>query len=356
MKQRILSIFNFSTLKVLRVSRKAIASLCVALLVLVCSEVATRVILTSPIGDGWDYWSEDAAARWLTYDRLCTSINKPDIVIAGDSTAAYGFEPTAFARVLADGGVAANAYNLSALGNFPPAFDASVTDLVLSHPNKQPKVLIIMLARGGFVTTIGHEQTEHAIISSHVIRRARGDFVIGDCFALARIKSASNRLLRWTAGRHLSTLSASDSGFGRRAQRLKNDNNWARSATIPTERYDAQSLDVLRLETLEKCFSKLQGGHTDVVMVVPPSHRVERLRWQNPSDVSTRFKKICDKWGVEIWDFSFAAEFDDGMYNDPIHLNENGAKMFSQILGERYLKHVHSKTNSLVLNEGTGAE
>jgi lysophospholipase L1-like esterase len=48
---------------------------------------------------------------------------------------------------------------------------------------------------------------------------------------------------------------------------------------------------------------------------------------------------------VPLLDFSFDERFPSSLFNDPLHMNDEGQALFSQILGEAFLKLIQTQEN-----------
>ena len=77
-------------------------------------------------------WSPSSAEKFLNYfDRLVEN-SPPELLVVGDSAAAYGFDPKGFDAEMPEG---FDSFNLATLGNFPLSFDASIRQWVLTLQN-----------------------------------------------------------------------------------------------------------------------------------------------------------------------------------------------------------------------------
>ena len=83
--------FSFESIRFRREdSCGSLTAIVVAITIFVSAEVCARYALI-PTGDYWEYWNTKAADKFLWYRKLASTNQTPDIVFAGDSTAARGF-------------------------------------------------------------------------------------------------------------------------------------------------------------------------------------------------------------------------------------------------------------------------
>mgnify|MGYP007059407576 FL=1 len=207
-----LSIFSFDTLRISRWPRQELNAVACAILIVVLAETGARHLGNQGVLDGWNYWGNSVAEKYLSYEALAEQGSLPPVIVAGDSTVAYGVSPPDFDRQL---GQNKSAFNFGILGNFPPAFDQSFTDLVLRNATHNPEKLVVMFARGAFVTTSGHRRTEAAITESPILRTARGEFVPANYIYLMRLWKSRSRVRDWLLGREVAKLENSQAGFRR---------------------------------------------------------------------------------------------------------------------------------------------
>jgi hypothetical protein len=317
------SIFSFETLELSGWPRKELSAAVVAIAIAVIGECGARYLGHIGVQDGWNYWSNSVAAKYLTYDALAEHGELPRVVVAGDSTAAYGFSPSDFDREL---GIERGSYNFGVLGNFPPAFEQSFTRLILNDPEKCPDVLVVMFARGAFVTTPGHLRTESAILESPVLRSARGEFVLPQHVQLMRLWKVRSRVRNWLLGRPLDRLNESESGYHRQ-------DNHGEAESIEGGSPEERSIDPQRLAYLEECLKTATAAGTKVVVVIPPEHSIERSGWSDSDETTQLIANVCARCDVTVLDYS-KEDFDAEMF-DRVHLDQHGAARFSAMLAEQ---------------------
>jgi len=317
------SIFSFESLRV-RPSDLSPLPLLLAIVVLVVGEL-TAGWLIAGIQDGWNYWSRDAAARFIGYQRRVERDEPPRVLVAGDSTAAYGFAPAAFNRAA---GEKTTSWNLGILGNFPLAFDATFNDIVLSTPGSQASYLFISFARGAFMDTPRNEFNERAILSSPVVRSWRGEFLVADYLAMARIWRLRIQIAYKLTGNLDAATLDYDLGLHRHPGK-------DRAKLEPPSEQQVLIVSPERLAVIERCFRAAQELGVRVVLLLPPLHPYDAQRWSNPDAYFAAVSPICEEYDVPLWDYTDDHGLEDEMV-DLVHLNAEGAKEFSKRLGNRW--------------------
>lgn len=88
--------------------------------------------------------------------------------------------------------------------------------------------------------------------------------------------------------------------------------------------------DTLKLKMMEEFVSQVSRSDTRLIMLASPRYGALSSEVFNP------IKKICDRYGVEFWDFYTDPQFQKmGYFKEPMHLNERGASEYTAYLAER---------------------
>ena len=88
--------------------------------------------------------------------------------------------------------------------------------------------------------------------------------------------------------------------------------------------------DTLKLKMMEEFVSQVSRSDTRLIMLASPKYGALSSEVFNP------IKKICDRYGVEFWDFYTDPQFQKmGYFKEPMHLNERGASEYTAYLAER---------------------
>ena len=88
--------------------------------------------------------------------------------------------------------------------------------------------------------------------------------------------------------------------------------------------------DTLKLNMMEEFIAALSGSDTRLIMMASPKYGAES------SEVFDPIKEMCDRYGVEFWDYYCVPEFQKMSYfKEPMHLNDVGARAFSCEVTER---------------------
>ena len=89
-------------------------------------------------------------------------------------------------------------------------------------------------------------------------------------------------------------------------------------------------IDTLKVNMLEEFVEKISKSNTRLIMMASPKYGA------TSSEVFEPVKEICNKYGVEFWDFYCSPEFQRFDYfKEPMHLNDKGARAFSESVAHR---------------------
>ena len=320
MKKSPLSIFSFSTLQLSGKVPRTIRALFVMLLIALFAELGVRLLLPQKYTAGWDYWDRSSANKYLNYlDRL--DQNKScDLLVVGDSTAAYGFDPTTFADTFDQ---EIDCFNLATLGNFPLSFSPTIRDWIL-YQEPKPKHLLIIFNRGAFEKKNSLRNTEQAILDSAVMRRQQGKWIAADPIHLLRLWPSIDQLVDTLRGRKIGPTKAGLHPHPTSGQRHIKYPKASR----------ALELDPDRINVLVSSLRLAQEKGIHPILVHAPVHNAERQRWNNPQVYPDQMQTVCDQMDIPFWDYSLAP-YDEDMH-DLVHLSPAGSKRFTLELAERY--------------------
>ena len=88
--------------------------------------------------------------------------------------------------------------------------------------------------------------------------------------------------------------------------------------------------DTLKLHMMEEFIARMSQSETRLIMVASPRYGAVS------SEVFAPIKELCEKYGVEFWDYFTAAEFQKLEYfKEQMHFNDKGAKVFTECLAQR---------------------
>lgn len=103
----------------------------------------------------------------------------------------------------------------------------------------------------------------------------------------------------------------------------------------PEKRMEAEKseIDTLKLSILEEFVAELSKSDTRLIMMASPKYGAIS------SEVFEPVKTICNNYGVEFWVFYCVPEFQRlDYFKEPMHLNETGARAFTNYLATRLQK------------------
>ena len=322
MKKYRSSIFSFDTLQ--GVQSNTFVAICIALLLFIGLEGVCRLFV-SDLTEGWDYWSQSAASKYITYHDLRGQGTPPVVLTVGDSSADYGFSPVTFDSLL---GETSYSYNLATLGNFPLSFDKTINDLILAEGNEtsMPAYLMILFTRGGFEYSAVPRQTEQSVLQSALVKKSRGEISVGYVSVISRIWRSRIAILDYIRyGKH---PISSERGYYSRIDGSEEN------VEKPVAQRDLL-LDPERIKVLERTLQLCNERNIQPILVHPPVHSYEKHRWTDATVYSEAVRSLSEQYGVPFWDYSEDASYDNYM-NDIVHLNPNGARLFSVELARRF--------------------
>lgn len=88
--------------------------------------------------------------------------------------------------------------------------------------------------------------------------------------------------------------------------------------------------DTLKLHVLEEFIEQLSRSDTRLIMIASPKYGA------TSSEVFAPVKAMCDKYGVEFWDYYTSPEFQKMEYfKEQMHLNDKGARALSECIAQR---------------------
>lgn len=92
-------------------------------------------------------------------------------------------------------------------------------------------------------------------------------------------------------------------------------------------------LDTLKLNMLEEFVKRISASDTRLIMVASPQYGAIS------SDAFVPIKSICERYGIDFWDYYYFQEFQKKeFFNEPMHLNDKGARTFSEIVSQRIIQ------------------
>lgn len=163
---------------ILRTALRAAPVWGIAALIFAAAEVGARTWLGD---DGtWAYWDRTTAAKVRQLQRLHEQARPPDLLVVGDSSAAFDIVPERL-----DAALGTQSYNLGTPGNYARSFDVVMTRGLLPSLPSDPDLLVVSFAGHGFkAEALGQTRV---VLASPIARRELGERVWGDLLALVRI-------------------------------------------------------------------------------------------------------------------------------------------------------------------------
>ena len=324
------SIFSFETPQFRRIDgRGSLTAIVVALALIAVAETGARVAI-GPTGNHWEYWSRGAADKFVWYRQLAIEDETPEIVFAGDSTAARGFLPRTAKEHVPD---AVTAFNLAASGNFTRAFEQSTVPL-LRPPYAPPKVLVVAFGSPQFVGESGKFQSEEIILSCAYCRRAQDKFVLGDHLFLSRIQHATSFWRSWFSGTGLGQQprdGGADLAKGQQAVTA------ARRTPRPADDSEAgtKSFSEKRFKTILDLVKLAQERGFKLVVVIPPTLLPSERQLEVESEYLRRLREIKAEDVLAVVDGRLTPGLAEEHFFNSGHLNGTGAPIFTKYVFEQ---------------------
>lgn len=302
------------------VARRALPVWLIALTMVGLAELGARALLQD---DGrWQYWNRTMATKVSMLQRLEESGRAPDLLVLGDSSAAFNLQPAVFDEVLGTHG-----YNLGSAGNYAASFDVTVTRGILPELGFTPRLAVVSFAAHGFDPE--HVGQTERVLSSPLGRRLQGHRVWGDLLYLVR----AHHLLRLLRDPPANPSLRRQQGFesyvdalDRRrrrpglAQKLPEPPPWM----VRHQRRQALVLDE-PLEPFRNLFRWAVEHRVGVVVISPPSETV---------NLQDQIGALCQDWGVPYWDYTQAP-----FKHHLSHLSVEGARRYSTQIARRLKEH-----------------
>lgn len=302
------------------VARRALPVWLIALVMVGLAEVGARVWLGD---DGrWQFWNRTMATKVSVLQRLAATDRAPDLLVLGDSSAAFNIQPNVLDEVLGTRG-----YNLGSAGNYAASFDVTVTRGILPELGFTPSLVVVSFAAHGFDPA--HLGQTQRVLSSPLGRRLQGHRVWGDLFYLVRVHHVL-RLLRDPPANPTLRRQKGFEPYVQALERRRRRPGLARKLPAPPDwmvrREKLQPLVLEEpLEPFRNLFRWARDHQVGVVLVSPPSEA---------DHLQQEIGALAGDWGVPFWDYT-----DAPFKHHLSHLSVDGARRYSRMLARRLKDH-----------------
>ena len=325
MSRRPSSIFSFDTLHLGGGRPKGTLRviLLVALLVVPCELAARRAM--APIGRYWEYWDAAAAMKYEEYARRLEQGDPPDVVIIGDSTAARNIDPAAMRTALPEG---TDVLSLAWPANYVAACGVTTVPLFDSDRGT-PKVLVVSLDTSGLTDHPSVMALQQQLLSSPFGKHQLGDWVVADYCYLVRLTRARHYQASWWHGRDLHRSPAHDGYMpldGALEKRTLDEID-------PQGHSLYMEIDPERFEVFRRIGEIAQRRRFKVVIVFAPLFFQEDLA-PAERDYLAGLEDIAAEYDMTLMNARPSPYLLPDHFWDEGHLNREGAKLFSQRLGQ----------------------
>lgn len=315
------SIFSFDTLDMKRgFSRKTLYAVALACAIVFMAEATCRLAF-APLGQVWEFWSSSAAIKFERYRIDVERGVCPDILIVGDSTAGNDISPI----VLEEAIPGITAYNLGWNGNFPLAFQQSTLPFFQS-PNDVPDVLVVSFLHRSFADLAKNRKSEAGILGSPWCKRARHETTAASYFYLARLQKMREWKEFWFSGLspdfgpNRKGLLASD-----QIQELKRPDNSLPSVELSNERFDV----------IEELVTIARDRNIELVVIVAPRLLPSTRELALESQYCMRLAELAREGQLRWLDCRELDFLKRDHFRDETHLNNAGARLFTNFLGNK---------------------
>jgi hypothetical protein len=287
------------------------AALTVSLLL--SAELITRSALSS-VSHLARYWEFDAATKFERYRELVAANQTPRVLIVGDSTGAHGINPAYIP----------GAYNLAWPSNFPKALSCTTTPL-LSGRGPVPQVVIVSLSPYGFREHPNTSRLEANLLTSPYCRALRGEFVLSDYLALARLSHIAP--LMFYQPRQMTPL-----GFLPMSEKKAAAAAPAQPGRSPTQnKNNEDKLNESRFEIITELAELAKERGFRLVVVIPPraDHEITK-NYPLFQSYLQRLQELSSQGALQLLDLEEATFLRKEHFRDPGHVTEEGAVLLSK--------------------------
>ncbi|MCB9677331.1 MAG: hypothetical protein H6737_19625 [Alphaproteobacteria bacterium] len=296
--------------------RRALPVWAIALVLVGLAELGARAWMGDD--ETWEYWNRTMASKVRYLKKLDSHDLRPNVLIVGDSSAAFNIMPSAFDEVYGS-----RSFNLGSAGNYARSFDVVMRQHVLpTLPD--PELLVVSFGGQGFLPE-SRGQTER-ILSSPLGQRLLGKRVWGQHIWLVRI----HHLLRLYRDPPVTPTVFRNRGFEpylvaiqRRPRRPRLANQLPQPPDfLIRPRPPAPPTDEDALAPLGRLFDYAAARSIQVIMVSPPTEDEAPV-------LVPEIAALCASRGVPHFDYSRAP-----LPSHNSHLNTRGAQVYSTKLGQ----------------------
>ena len=102
--------------------------------------------------------------------------------------------------------------------------------------------------------------------------------------------------------------------------------------TVPKKKSTEKTneCDSIKLKMMEEFISRMSQSETKLIVVASPKYGA------TSSKVFTPIKELCNLYNIEFWDYYNNPDFQKMEYfKESMHLNDNGAKVFTKCIAEK---------------------
>jgi hypothetical protein len=317
------SIFNFEAV---RQTGRPPAGFYKALLVaagLICLAEGFSRWLLSPVGRNWEYWSPEAATQFEEYRRQTELGQGPEVLIVGDSTGQCDLDPLVISDSLPG---QPKVYNLAAPANFPFAFRHTTLSLLRAQ-GSVPRLVIASFSVGGFVDSPQVLHFEQQILDSPYCRHWSGEFVASDYISLLRLMTASP----FIRNRYRPVRDSQQQEMAR-DRALTNHASLAGGATGGDfgTAGSSKEMNSRRFDVVRDLGALAQARQFNLLVIEPP---MLSNSWDSIyAEYARKLEQAQKDYGFSLLDSRHCAFLTEAHFTDNIHLNPDGARIFSKDL------------------------
>jgi hypothetical protein len=315
------SIFSFDTLQLEKARPKGFfRALVLTLALVLVAEIGARLLVNRvpPYGE---YWEAQAGLEFEAYRQHIVQGQTPRTVIIGDSTARCAIDPQALQVNLPE---AADIYTLARPANYPMACRCTTLPL-LSAPYTPPKLVIASFSPYGFVKT---DRLETQILDSPICRKTENPLSYHGEFRLLWLMRTLPYLKNLGAVNEQLKLAWEQRGFTPLMESAPQQNEDTSGANLSEKTAPIQDE---RVQVVRDLALLARNRNFKLVLVVPPLKKRDRV----VEEYVERMSHLAQELDFTLLDFSTSPFLLTKHFLDGVHLNKDGAEIFSQELGRK---------------------
>ncbi|MBI3650456.1 MAG: hypothetical protein HY231_05345 [Acidobacteria bacterium] len=316
------SIFSFDTLRLEKARPKGFfRALALTLALVFVAEVGARLLVHS-VSPYCEYWEDESGFRFEAYRQHIMQGAAPNLVIIGDSTARFGIDLQALRTTLP---AAVDSYNLATPANYPMACHCTTLPL-LNEPYAPPKVVIALFSPYGFLAT---DKAEAQILNSPICKRVESPFSFYKEMRLLWLMRVTPYVKNSSFAKESLKQTWAQRGFTPLIEATPEPS--ARNPSPSTSLATSSEIKVEKIQVIRDLALLARNRNFKFILVIPPLRKRDKI----VEEMVERMGYLQDELKFTLLDFSMSPFLSTNHFLDGVHVNKDGAAIFSQELGKR---------------------